>query len=73
LLALTAVLRILVATVVGSSLLEDRQVIPALALLPIRDLIALAVWIASFAGHKVSWRGDKFKLQNGRLIKISDE
>ena len=73
LLALAAVLRIAVATVVGSSVLEDRQVIPALALLPIRDLIALAVWIASFAGHEVSWRADKFELQNGKLIKIPDQ
>ncbi len=73
LLALTAVLRIAVATVVGSSVLEDRQVIPALALLPIRDLIALAVWIASFAGHEVSWRADKFELQNGKLKKIPDQ
>ena len=73
LLALTAVLRIAVATLFGSSVLEDRQVIPALALLPIRDLIALAVWIASFAGHEVSWRADKFELQNGKLIKIPDQ
>jgi ceramide glucosyltransferase len=72
-LALTAVLRIAVAVTVGSFVLEDKQVIPALALLPMRDIIALAVWIASFAGHEVSWRGDKFKLHNGRLIKISDE
>jgi ceramide glucosyltransferase len=71
LLALTAVLRIIVAIVVGSLVLEDRQLIPALALLPIRDIIALAVWIASFAGHEVSWRGDKFKLQNGKLIRIN--
>ena len=70
LLALTAVLRIIVAIVVGSLVLEDRQLIPALALLPIRDIIALAVWIASFAGHEVSWRGDKFKLQNGKLIRM---
>jgi ceramide glucosyltransferase len=71
LLALTAVLRVAVAVAVGSFVLEDKQVISTLAWLPIRDLIALAVWIASFAGHDISWRGDKFKLQNGKLIKIN--
>lgn len=71
LLALTAVLRIGVAVAVGSFVLEDKQVIPSLAWLPVRDLIALAVWVASFAGHTISWRGDKFKLQNGKLIKIN--
>jgi ceramide glucosyltransferase len=71
LLALSAVLRIIVAVVVGGIVLEDKQVIPSLGLLPIRDFLALAVWIASFAGHEVSWRGDKFKLQNGKLIRIN--
>jgi ceramide glucosyltransferase len=71
LLALTAVLRIGVSVAVGSFVLEDSQVIPALALVPMRDMIALAVWVASFAGHEVLWRGDKFKLQNGKLIKIN--
>jgi ceramide glucosyltransferase len=70
LLALAAVLRIAVAVGVGSFVLEDKQVISALGLLPIHDLIAFAVWIASFAGHDVSWRGDKFKLQNGKLKKV---
>ena len=70
LLTLTALFRLAVAIAVGSFVLQDKQAISSLALLPIRDLIALAVWIASFAGHEVSWRGDKFKLQNGKLIKI---
>ena len=71
LLALTAVLRIGVAVAVGSFVLEDKQVISMLAWLPVRDLIALAVWIASFAGHEISWRGDKFNLQNGKLIRMN--
>ena len=39
-------------------------------LLPLRDLIAVAVWIASFAGHTVVWRGETFELKNGRLSQI---
>jgi ceramide glucosyltransferase len=71
LLVLTAVLRIAVAVAVGSCALEDKRVIPTLAWLPVRDLIALAIWVASFAGHNISWRGDRFKLENGKLIKIN--
>jgi len=71
LLALTAVLRILMAMAVGSVVLEDKQVVATLAWLPVRDLIAVIVWIASFAGHNISWRGNKFKLENGKLIKIN--
>lgn len=65
-----AALRTAVALVVGCSALQDRQVVGNLWLLPLRDLIAVAVWIASFAGHTVTWRGDRFKLKNGRLIRV---
>jgi ceramide glucosyltransferase len=63
-------LRIAVALVVGKSVLKDRQVPGLLWLLPIRDLIAVAIWIVSFWGHTVTWRGDRFELRNGRLIRI---
>jgi len=26
--------------------------------------------VASFAGHTVVWRGDRFRLKNGRLMRI---
>lgn len=69
-LACVLLLRIAVALVVGKSVLKDRQVPGFLWLLPIRDLIAVAIWIASFWGHTVTWRGDRFELRNGRLIRI---
>ena len=65
--ACTAVLRIAVAIVVGRYALGDRQVIRSLALIPLRDLLALLVWISSFAGHEVVWRGDRFRLEKGKL------
>jgi ceramide glucosyltransferase len=66
--ALTAAMRVSVTLVVGKSVLQDRQVARLLAWLPLRDLLALLVWIASFAGHKIVWRGDRFRLENGKLI-----
>lgn len=63
-------LRIAVALAVGSSALQDRRLPGQLWLLPLRDLIAVWVWMASFAGHTVVWRGEKFELKNGRLIRI---
>ncbi len=70
LLACTAAMRIAVAMVVGKSVLRDRQVIRNLAWIPVRDLVALLVWIISFAGHEIVWRGDRFRLENGKLIPI---
>ena len=39
-------------------------------MLPLRDLVALLVWIASLAGHNVVWRGDSFMLKDGKLVRI---
>jgi ceramide glucosyltransferase len=66
----TALLRLAVAIIVGKFVLEDRGLLRNLWLLPIRDLVAVGVWIASFAGHTVTWRGDRFLLKNGRLTRI---
>jgi ceramide glucosyltransferase len=63
-------LRVAVALLVGWSVLRDRQLLPLLPLLPLRDLVALLVWIASLAGHTVVWRGESFRLKNGRLVRI---
>ena len=66
----TALLRLAVALVVGSAVLDDGRLLASLWLLPVRDLVAVAVWIASFAGHTVTWRGDRFELRKGRLIRL---
>lgn len=65
------IMRLAVALVIGGSILQDRQVLSGLWLIPLRDLIAVGVWLASFAGHTVTWRGDKFELKNGRLIRLA--
>jgi ceramide glucosyltransferase len=65
------VLRILVALAVGKAVLKDRQLFAHLWLLPVRDLIAAGIWIVSFWGSTVKWRGDRFELKKGRLIRIA--
>ena len=73
LLACTAVMRFAVAIVFGKCVLKDHQAMRSLALIPVRDLVAMLVWIVSFAGHRIVWRGDHFSLQNGKLKRISDQ
>jgi ceramide glucosyltransferase len=72
LLALATAMRIAVAVTVGKFVLRDRQVMRSLVFIPLRDLVALAVWIISFAGHTVTWGGNRFRLENGKLAKIKD-
>jgi ceramide glucosyltransferase len=65
-----AVLRFAVALAVGKGVLQDRALLKNLWLLPVRDLFAVFVWLVSFAGHTVTWRGDRFELKDGRLVRI---
>jgi len=56
--------------VVGRVVLDDPQVLRDLWLVPLRDLVALAVWIVSYAGNQVEWRGQRFRLRKGKLERI---
>ncbi len=72
LLAVAAALRFAMAITVGHGILRDRDLGRSLALLPLRDVVAMAVWIASFAGHTVAWRGDQFILEKGKIRPIRE-
>src|SRR5579859_49048 len=66
-LAAAAALRAAVALRVGEGIVHDTAVRRNLWLLPLRDIVAFWVWFASFAGHKVHWRGEVFILERGRI------
>jgi ceramide glucosyltransferase len=70
LLAVTLAMRMIVASVVGRLVLRDRHVLRLLWLLPLRDLVAMLLWLASFTGHTVTWRGVAFRLKDGKLARI---
>ncbi len=67
----TLLIRLAVGLSVGWSVLEDRQVLKYAWLIPLRDLVAVVVWIASLGGHSVTWRGDRFKLKKGKLTRMA--
>lgn len=68
LLVSTATMRGAVA-IRAASVLQDRQVPRWFLLLPVRDAIAVIVWLMSFAGHTVMWRGRRFRLREGKLVR----
>lgn len=73
LLALLFFLRLALAMTVGAEVLSDRQVLPHLWLLPARDLVAMGLWVAGFAGNTIVWRGQRFALRKGRLEELKGE
>ena len=70
LLGLAYLLRLSTALQVGLIVLGDRQVLRDLWLLPVRDVMGFAVWVWSFAGNTIEWRGERFVLKDGKLLKI---
>jgi len=68
LLAAALGLRITSAIIVAAGVLNDRQIWRNFWLLPLRDWAAAAVWLVSFAGHNVTWRGTEYTLKDGRLL-----
>ena len=67
LLAATLLVRLAMAATVGIGILRDRLVMRQLWLVPIRDLIALWIWLWSYAGNTIMWRGDRFILKDGKI------
>jgi ceramide glucosyltransferase len=69
-LAIVALARLLAAVTIGRRVLDDPRLVRDLWLLPARDFAALVVWLASFAGNQVEWRGMKFRVRKGRLERM---
>jgi len=68
--ASVALLRVLMAWTVGRAVLRDRQLASLLPLLPLRDFAAVLVWLGSFVGNRIAWRGDYFRLKDGKLARV---
>lgn len=65
-----AMLARLAMSVVSSRVVLQERAAP-LWLVPLRDFVAVGIWIAGWAGKKISWRGENFTLERGRLKRAS--
>ena len=70
LLSLALLVRVAVALKVGVGLLRDGQVLRDIVLLPLRDCFGLAFWAWSYAGDTIVWRGERFRLQRGKMVAV---
>jgi ceramide glucosyltransferase len=67
LLTIAVTARLAIAILVGQAVLNDSTVLPNLLWLPLRDLLALGVWFASFFGNKIWWGETDYILKRGKL------
>ncbi len=53
--------------------LRGQLTLPALLLLPLKDILAFFLWLFSFLGNKVAWRGQRFRLtRRGLLVPVRE-
>jgi ceramide glucosyltransferase len=70
--AATMLIRFLPVFVVGVWGLKDRVLARYFWLVPLRDLITFGVWVVSFFGDEIEWRGMKFRVApDGKLAPAS--
>jgi ceramide glucosyltransferase len=67
LLAASILLRLLEGWFVAEKVLGGRGIRRELWLVPGRDLAGAGIWLASLLGNKVTWRGERFVLEKGKL------
>ena len=70
LLSMSLLARIALALSAGVGILGDRQVVRDVWLVPFRDFVGAVLWVWSFGGDDVEWRGIKFRLNKGKLERI---
>jgi ceramide glucosyltransferase len=73
LLAATLALRFGVAWFGDVMCLRGNLPLPALLLVPIKDLLAFFLWLSSFLGNEVVWKGQRFHLtREGLLVPVRE-
>ena len=57
--------RMLLALAVSKTVLKEKSAWPSVLLYPIRDLLGLLFWAASYCSRKVLWRNEVYLLETG--------
>lgn len=69
--AIALAARYLMAAVTSTLILRSTLVLRWLPLLPLRDLMGVAIWVAGLTSNTVHWRGRKLRLdRHGRIAAI---
>jgi ceramide glucosyltransferase len=62
------ILRLAMAWTVGVWGVGDEVLRRKLWLVPLRDAIYFAVWLASFASNRIHWSGEDFTMEKGQMV-----
>jgi ceramide glucosyltransferase len=69
-LVIALLFRTAMATSIGTRGMRDRMILQKLWLLPVRDVFAFAVWVASFFAQRIHWRDRLFRVRDKKLVPV---
>ena len=72
-LAAVLLLRLTAASLTATAFTRDPNVVRFLFLLPVSDLLNFALFVLSFCGNRLVWRGERFRLMTGGVLARWDE
>jgi len=70
-LAWVALLARMILAVQMSRFVLGEKAWASVLLVPPRDLVAVAVWLTGWLGSSIDWRGERFRLKDGKLTSES--
>ncbi len=66
-------LRLVMAWTVGVWGIGDEVLKKKLWLVPFRDAVHFAVWLASFASNRITWGGEEYTMHQGQMVRVTAE
>lgn len=63
-----AVLRIAMALLIGVYGMKQKGIWRKIPLIPVWDVVAFGIWLASFTRNTIRWRGVDYTIRNGMLV-----
>ena len=74
LLGLTLAIRLSMGWQIGVHYLRDRILKRHFYLLPLRDVLSFVIWVLSWFGRTVEWRGRRFEVKrDGRMLQVGGD
>ena len=65
------VLRVLITWIIGIHGMKQKGIWSKMLLIPLWDLVAFAIWIASFGRKTIRWRGYEYYIRDGILVPVN--
>jgi ceramide glucosyltransferase len=65
------ILRIAMTGVIGAYGLRHAELLKQIALIPVWDAVAFAIWLTSFGRNSIRWRGADYHIRDGRLVPVA--